>query len=71
VAARYPAQRYVMIDDKLHILGKMKAIWGTQLTTVFVRQGHYAHDENILRTAPAADIAIDQIGQIDIAQLSV
>lgn len=69
VAARYPAQRYVMIDDKLHILGKMKAVWGAQLTTVFVRQGHYAHDEKILSTAPAADIAIDQIGDLDIAAL--
>lgn len=69
VAARYPAQRYVMVDDKLHILGKMKAAWGAQLTTVFVRQGHYAHDEKILSTAPAADIAIDQIGDLDIAAL--
>ncbi len=69
VAARYPAQRYVMVDDKLHILGKMKAVWGAQLTTVFVRQGHYAHDEKILSTAPAADIAIDQIGDLDIAAL--
>ena len=69
VAARYPARRYVMIDDKLHILGKMKAIWGAQLTTVFVRQGHYAHDEQILSTAPAADIAIDRIGNLDIASL--
>ena len=39
---RYPARRYVMVDDKLHILGEMKAIWGERLTTVFVRQGHYA-----------------------------
>jgi FMN phosphatase YigB (HAD superfamily) len=71
VAARYPAQRYVMIDDKLHILGKMKAIWGVQLTTVFVRQGHYAHDEKILSTAPAADLTIDQVRELDLAQLLV
>lgn len=71
VAERYPARRYVMIDDKLHILGKMKAIWGAQLTTVFVRQGHYAHDEQILSIAPVADFAVDQIGQLDIAQLLV
>jgi len=69
VAARYPARRYVMVDDKLHILGKMKAVWGAQLTTVFVRQGHYAYDEKILSTAPDADVAIDQIAQLDIAKL--
>ena len=69
VAARYPARRYVMIDDKLHILGKMKAVWGAQLITVFVRQGHYAHDAKILSTAPAADVTIDQIGDLDITSL--
>jgi hypothetical protein len=64
VAARYPAKHYVMIDDKLHILGRMKAIWGDRLTTVFVRQGHYARDRRILATAPPADLAIARIGEL-------
>jgi FMN phosphatase YigB (HAD superfamily) len=64
VAARYPATRYVMVDDKVHILAKMKAIWGEQLVTVFVRQGHYAHDRRFLDANPPADIAIERIGEL-------
>ncbi len=51
----YPAAHYVMIDDKLRILTAMKHIWGDKLTTVFVRQGHYAHDKVALATFPPAD----------------
>ena len=45
----YPAQHYVMIDDKLRILAAMKAIWGDRVTTVFPRQGHYANDPEVAR----------------------
>lgn len=38
----YPADCYVMIDDKPQILADAKAIMGDRLTTVFVRQGKYA-----------------------------
>jgi FMN phosphatase YigB (HAD superfamily) len=44
VVQRYPAKRYVMVDDKLRILAAMKEIWKDRLTTVFPRQGHYALD---------------------------
>jgi FMN phosphatase YigB (HAD superfamily) len=64
VEARYPARHYVMVDDKLHILGLMKALWGERLTTVFVRQGHYAHDPRILDSAPPADLAVARIGDL-------
>jgi len=64
VVARYPATRYVMVDDKVHILAKMKAIWGEQLITVFVRQGHYAHDQRLLDANPPADIATERIGDL-------
>jgi len=64
VEERYPARHYVMMDDKLHILGTMKAIWGERLTTVFVRQGHYAHDERILTTAPPPDLAVGRIDEL-------
>ena len=60
----YPAARYVMIDDKLRILTAMKHIWGDRLTTVFVRQGHYATDKVALSTFPAADVAIDAIADL-------
>ena len=42
VEARYPAEHYVLIDDKLRILTAIKEIWRERVSTVFVRQGHYA-----------------------------
>jgi FMN phosphatase YigB (HAD superfamily) len=59
---RYPARRYVMVDDKLRILTAMKAVLGERLTTVFVRQGHYAHDLALIRDCPPADLTIESIG---------
>ena len=64
VEHRYPAAHYVMVDDKLRILASMKAVWDTQLTTVFVRQGHYAHDPNVVIAYPAADVSIERIGEL-------
>ncbi len=64
VAREYPAARYVMVDDKLRILAAMKEIWKDRLTTVFVRQGHYAFDAATLTRYPAADISIDRIGDL-------
>ena len=64
VERRYPARRYVMVDDKLRILTAMKATWHDRLTTVFVRQGHYAHDPAHLAGYPPADVAIDRIEEL-------
>jgi FMN phosphatase YigB (HAD superfamily) len=64
VAARYPADHYVLVDDKLRILAAVKAIWHQRVTTVFVRQGHYARDRKILARFPAADVTIDRIGDL-------
>lgn len=64
VAERYPASHYVMFDDKLRILAAMKAVWGTRLTTVFVRQGHYALDPTVVAAYPAADFTIESIGDL-------
>lgn len=64
VASRYPARHYVVIDDKLHILAAIKKTWKNRVTTVFVRQGHYAQDPKILRSNPPADLSIDRIGQL-------
>jgi FMN phosphatase YigB (HAD superfamily) len=61
VERRYPAERYVMIDDKVRILAAMKNIWRDRLTTVFVRQGHYAHDPAEIAPYARPDIAIDRI----------
>lgn len=64
VAARVPSEHYVLVDDKLRILAAVKAAWGRLVTTVFVRQGHYAHDPEILAGYPPADLSVDRIGDL-------
>ena len=64
VEHRYPAAHYVLVDDKLHILTAIKKIWGTRVTTVFPRQGHYALDPQVLATCPPADVSIGRIGEL-------
>ena len=64
VAARFPAEHYVLVDDKLHLLAAAKEAWGSRVTTIFVRQGHYAHDPEILARNPPADLSIDRIGDL-------
>jgi FMN phosphatase YigB (HAD superfamily) len=64
VEQRYPAHRYVMVDDKLRILAAMKQTWGERLTTVFPRQGHYAHDPKNREMYPAADVTVERIGDL-------
>jgi len=64
VEQRYPAEHYVLVDDKLRILAAVKKIWSSRVTTVFVRQGHYASDSKILASFPPADIKIGRIGDL-------
>ena len=64
VEARFPAGHYVLIDDKLRILSEVKKIWKEKVTTVFPRQGHYAHDPRILAEFPPADVSIERIGEL-------
>ena len=64
VAARYPARHYVMVDDKLRILAATKRVWGSRVTTVFPRQGHYAHDPALLAAYPPADVSVGRIGEL-------
>jgi FMN phosphatase YigB (HAD superfamily) len=64
VQRRFPASRYVMVDDKLRILAAMKGAWGASLTTIFPRQGHYAHDPKEMAAHPAADVAVERIGDL-------
>jgi FMN phosphatase YigB (HAD superfamily) len=61
---RFPARHYVMVDDKANILAAMKAVLGTQLTTVFVRQGHYALAAESNSVVPAPDLVIERIGDL-------
>lgn len=64
VARRYPATRYVMVDDKLRILTAMKNAWGEALTTVFPRQGHYALDPRELAAWPPPDLTLERIADL-------
>lgn len=67
---RYPASHYVMVDDKPQILAAMKRTMGARLTTVFVRQGHYAAEADHQTIRPPPDLCIDQIGDLHIDQLT-
>jgi hypothetical protein len=43
------------------------------VTTVFPRQGHYAHDAKVISAVPPADVTIERIGDLldyDLARLS-
>lgn len=64
VARRYPADHYVLVDDKLRILAAVKQAWGSRVTTVFPRQGHYANDPAILAAFPSADISLGRVGAL-------
>jgi FMN phosphatase YigB (HAD superfamily) len=61
---RFPANHYVMVDDKPNLLAAMKSVLKSKLTTVFVRQGHYALDPEANSVAPAPDMTIEAIGDL-------
>jgi FMN phosphatase YigB (HAD superfamily) len=72
VKKRYPADHYVLIDDKVRILDAVKKTWGANVTTVFPRQGHYAADEKEVARYMAPDLTVDRIDQLreyDLARL--
>jgi FMN phosphatase YigB (HAD superfamily) len=64
VEQRFPAQHYVMVDDKLRILSAVKEQWRERVTTVLIKQGHYATDPNILAAYPPADITLKHIADL-------
>jgi FMN phosphatase YigB (HAD superfamily) len=64
VERRFPAEHYVLIDDKPRILAAVKAFWGSRVTTMFPRQGSYAHDAETAGAFVPADVAIERIGDL-------
>jgi len=64
VERRFPAEHYVLVDDKPRILDAVKKIWGERVTTVLPRQGQYAHDAKVLSALPPADVTIEHIGDL-------
>jgi FMN phosphatase YigB (HAD superfamily) len=63
VERRYPAEHYVLVDDKVRILTAVKEVWGERLTTVFPRQGHYARAADVA-SYPVPDVTIERIGDL-------
>lgn len=64
VERRYPAEHYVLVDDKLRILTTVKRTWRSRVTTVFPRQGQYAHDQETIAECPPADLTVERIGDL-------
>jgi FMN phosphatase YigB (HAD superfamily) len=64
VERRYPADHYVLVDDKVRILTTVKQIWGSRVTTVFVQQGSYANDRKAVASFPEADTTIEHIADL-------
>jgi len=69
VERRYPAEHYVLVDDKLRILTAVKQFWGERVTTVLPRQGAYARDPNVLGAFPPADVTIERIKDLLVGDL--
>ena len=59
----YPADHYVLIDDKPGILARVKQVLGDRLTTVHVRQGKYANVEDDA-AEPSPDLSVDGIADV-------
>jgi len=64
VERRFPAEHYVLVDDKPRILATVKSFWGGRVTTVFARQGSYARDAQTIGTLPRADVQVEHIGDL-------
>ena len=64
VERRYPAEHYILVDDKPGILAAVKKIWRGRVTTVFPRQGQYAHNSKAVAGYPPADLTVERIGDL-------
>jgi FMN phosphatase YigB (HAD superfamily) len=62
VARRYPAENYVLIDDKPRILAAVKKVWGGRVTTVLPRQGQYALAPGLAEPPP--DLVVERIADL-------
>ena len=71
VTRHYPAEHYVLVDDKLGILTAVKQAWGDRVTTVFARQGKFAHDPRARATCPPPDLTVNRIDELLAVELTV
>jgi FMN phosphatase YigB (HAD superfamily) len=63
VMRRLPGRQYVLVEDKEPLLAAAERFMGWHVTTVWVRQGHYAHDPKYYEK-PDPDITVDSIGDM-------
>jgi FMN phosphatase YigB (HAD superfamily) len=56
----YPAERYIALDDKAVLLAQLKAGFDGSMTTVWVRQGHYA-ETRAANNSAAPDYSVASI----------
>jgi FMN phosphatase YigB (HAD superfamily) len=64
IERRYPAQHYVIVDDKPRILATLKEAWGERVTTILPRQGQYALDSKAVASYRPADLRVERIGDL-------
>ncbi len=60
----FPGRHYVLIDDKRRILSAVKRHWKDRVTTVWVRQGHYAREDRPDAALLTPDRMISEIGDL-------
>ncbi|MBV9279054.1 MAG: HAD family hydrolase [Chloroflexi bacterium] len=61
VFERYPADHYVVVDDKARIIAALERECPTRFTTVLVLQGKYAHPEDF---DPKPDLVVPHVGDL-------
>ena len=64
VERRFPADRYVLVDDKVRILAAAKLHGGERVTTVLPKTGQFANDPDLLAAHPAPDVTIEGVGAL-------
>ena len=62
MTAAFPADHYVLVEDKPDILATVKRVLGSRVTTVLVRQGKYGRME--LPDEAPPDLVFDSIGAL-------
>jgi hypothetical protein len=59
----YPAERYIAVDDKQHLLGELRKGFEGDLTTIWMRKGHYAADAPV-GDKPPPDCSVTSIPEL-------
>ena len=64
VEERFPADHYVLVDDKVRILAAAKRHWGDRVTTVLPLQGQFANDADLVAAHPSPDLTVNAVGDL-------